>query len=178
MGFFKKIGGFVKKQVSFRNLVKTVKNFGSFIPVVGGVVSTVVGKLSDAHEAKVAEREQTAQAEQAQTDYNKAMQDAYAQGQSTVQAQETAKNVMVAKNPNIGEILTGAAGGALAGAGGVLAGSSQAGQAGATLVDNTMSVWLKRNWLKLVGGILGAALVIFFFTKMLKGGTRSISRRR
>ena len=152
MGFFKKIGGFVKKatkQISFKNLVKVA---GGFDPT--GIVSGI----SAQHEAKKQEQAQAQAEAQAQAQYNQQM----------AQAQ---------KNPNIGQILTGAAGGALSGAGQVLSGSTSAGVAGATLVENTTNAWFKRNWLKLVGGILGAVTVVFIFVKML-GSRKPTYRRR
>lgn len=152
MGFFKKIGGFVKKatkQVSFKNLVKVT---GGFDPT--GIVSGI----SAQHEAKKQEQAQAQADAQAQAQYNQQM-------------------ALQSKNPNIGEILTGAAGGALSGAGQVLAGSTSAGVAGATLVENTTNAWFKRNWLKLVGGILGTVTVFFIFVKML-GSRKPAYRRR
>lgn len=151
MGFFKKIGGFVKKatkQISFKNLVKVA---GGFDPT--GLVSDI----SAQHEAKKQEQAQA----QAQAQYD----------QQVLQAQAQAKN-----NPNIGEILIGAAGGALTGAGGVLSTSQTVGQVGANAVDTTANTWLKKNWLKLVGGILGTATVVFIFVKML--GSRKPNYRR
>lgn len=147
MGFFKKIGGFVKKatkQISFKNLVKVA---GSFDP------TGLVGTMQNAHYEKKAIAEQS----KAQADY-----DAQVAQQAQAQAQA------VAKNPNIGEILTGAAGGALSGAGQVLAGSTSAGQAGATLVDNTMTTWFKQNWLKVFGAVVGITLLIILVVRLTK----------
>jgi hypothetical protein len=148
MGFFKKIGGFVKKatkQVSFKNLVK-----------VGGMLDPtgLVSGMQNAHYEKKALQEQA-----------KAESDAIAQAQAQ------------ARNPNIGEILTGAAGGALSGAGNVLAGSTSAGQTGATLVDNTLSTWFKQNWLKVFGAVTGVTLLIILIVKLTKKN-HSTSRRR
>lgn len=148
MGFFKKIGGFVKKatkQISFKNLVKVA---GSFDP------TGLVGAMQNAHYEKKAIAEQS----KAQAEY-----DAQVAQQAQAQAQAVAKS-----NPNIGEILTGAAGGALTGAGNVLAGSTSAGQAGATLVDNTMSTWFKQNWLKVFGAVVGITLLIILVVRLTK----------
>lgn len=162
MGFFKKIGGFVKKatkQISFKNLVKVGTPLLGGIPLVGGLASNLVGTMQANHEAK---KEQQAYDNQV----------AEQQMQQAAQAQAIAR-----RNPNIGDILIGAGGGALTGAGQVLAGSTSAGQAGATLVDSTMTAWFKKNWLKLVGGILATVLVIFLFVKMLRGNKRTSKRR-
>jgi hypothetical protein len=138
MGFFKKIGSFVKKgakQISFKNLVKVGSSFDP---------TGIVGSLQSNHEAK----------KQAQND---------ARLQSDFEMQTLTRS-----NPNLGDILLGAGGGALSGAGQVLAGSTSAGSAGATLVDSTMSVWFQRNWLKLLGGVLGTVTVVVLFLKVLK----------
>lgn len=153
MGFFKKIGSFVKKatkQISFKNLVK-----------VGGMLDPtgLVGGMQDAHYQKKALREQA-----------KAEADARAQAQAQA-------NAMAKSSPNIGDILTGAAGGALTGAGNVLGGSATAGQAGATLVDNTLSTWFKQNWLKVFGAVTGVTLLIILIVKLTKKN-HSTSRRR
>ncbi len=151
MGFFKNIGKGIKKltkKIELKGLVKGIKNFGGFIPGVGGVVSGVIGQISDQHEAKKLAREQHAQ--------ELGMQQA-------VQAEAIRTG-----NPDIKDILNGAVGGALSGAGTVLAGSSQATDAGAKLVDGTMSTWLKTNWLKLVGFISAVTIFIVILVRVLK----------
>ena len=150
MGFFKKIGGFVKKatkQISFKNLVKV----GSAFDPTG-----IVSGMQASHEAQKQEKAQAQADAQAQAEYNATLQRA---------------------NVGIKDIANGALGGALSGAGNVLAGTPQAGQIGSTLVDNTANAWLKKNWLKLVGGILGTVTVVFVFVKML-GSKRPTYRRR
>ena len=149
MGFFKKIGGFVKKatkQISFKNLVKVG---GMFDPT--GLVSG----MQNAHYEKKALQEQ-----------------AKAEAEAMAQA-----NAMVKSSPNIGDVLIGAAGGALTSAGNVLGGSSTAGQAGATLVDNTLSTWFKQNWLKVFGTVTGVTLLVLLIVKLTKKN-HSTSRRR
>lgn len=157
MGFFKKIGGFVKKatkQISFKNLVK----------VAGGLDPTgLVGTMQNAHYEKKAIAEQR----KAQAQYD---------AQVAQQAQAQA-NAMAKSSPNIGDILTGAAGGALVGAGNVLGGSSTAVQTGATFVDNTLSTWFKQNWLKVFGAVTGVTLLIILIVKLTKKN-HSTSRRR
>ncbi|POS01586.1 hypothetical protein Q361_10946 [Flavobacterium croceum DSM 17960] len=151
MGFFKKIGQgikkFAKKNINFKSLVKV----GSMVDPSG-----IVSGLSAQHEQKKMEREQEAQAV------------------AEAQAYEAQ---MKSKNPNIGEILTGAAGGALSGAGQVLAGSTKAGEAGATLVESTTNAWFKRNWLKLVGAVLGATTVVVLFVRVLRPKRQGYRRR-
>lgn len=153
MGFFKKIGGFVKKatkQISFKNLAK-----------VGGMLDPtgLVSGMQNAHYEKKALQEQA-----------KAEADAMAQAQAQA-------NAMAKLSPNIGDILTGAAGGALTGAGNVLGGSTTAGQAGATLVDNTLSTWFKQNWLKVFGAVTGVTLLIILIVKLTKKKHSTLRRR-
>lgn len=150
MGFFKNVGKFVKKatkQVSFKNLVKVA---GKFDPT--GIVSG----MQASHEANKQERAQAQADAKALAEYNATLQ---------------------RENVGIKDIANGALGGALTGAGNVLAGTPQAGQIGSTLVDNTANAWLKKNWLKLVGGILGTVTVVFVFVKML-GSKKPTYRRR
>ena len=152
MGFFKKIGGFVKKatkQISFKNLVKIGAGFDP---------TGIVGGLQASHEAKKQEQA-----------------DAHAQAQAQAQYDQ---QIAMQKNPNIGEILTGGLGGALQGAGNVLAGSTSAGNTGATLIESTTNAWFKRNWLKLVGGVLGAVTVIMVFVKVMKPNNHRKTYRR
>ena len=176
MGFFKKIGSTIKKNVSFKNIVKVTSKFGSFIPIIGGPLSSVVGTLSDNHESKKFQRQQNEQQSLAQADYDKALQLAQSQGSTPSEAQKIASDVMVSRNPNIREVLTAGAGGALTSIGNVLGGSSTIGNTGATIVDSTISSWLKKNWLKMIGFILGSTTIIFIFIKIL--GNKSTKYRR
>lgn len=165
MGFFKKIGNFVKKatkQISFKNLVKIGTPLLGAIPLVGGQAQSIVSGLSEQHEAKKMEAQQ-------QAEYDAAVQ----------QQQASAANQQFAKqNPNFGEIMIGAAGGALQGAGNVLAPSQTVGQIGAKAVDSTLTEWLKKYWWKLALGVVGVALLIWGIMKMLRGGFRSNTLRR
>lgn len=159
MGFFKKIGKAIKKNVSFKNLVKIGTPLLGAIPIAGGMAQSLVSNMSEQHEANKQARQQELAQRQAQEEYNASL------------------SASKKQNPNIGEILIGGAGGALTGMGGVLAGSQAVGQIGATAVTNTTNTWLKQNWLKLVGGILGTVTVVFVFVKML-GGRKTPYRRR
>lgn len=150
MGFFKKIGGFVKKatkQISFKNLVKVAGNFDP---------TGMVSNLQAQHEAEKQERAQVRRDRKAQEEYN-----------ATLQREKI----------GVKDVINGALGGALDGAGNVIAGTQEAGQTGAKLVDSTLNAWLKKNWLKLVGGILGTVTVVFVFVKML-GSKKPTYRRR
>lgn len=153
MGFFKKIGNFVKKaakQVSFKNVVKIASGFDP---------SGIIGGMQAQHEQKKLD----AQAAAEQAAYDAQVAASGGGGGSIVN--------QMARNPNFGQIL----GGAMAGAGTVLA-SGQAGQvagaAGATLVDNTMSEWFKRNWLKVVGGAVLVIGLIVVAVRLGRGNRR------
>lgn len=52
MGFFKKIGKTIKKNVSFKNLVKVATPALGIIPIAGGFLQNTAEGLSAAHQAK------------------------------------------------------------------------------------------------------------------------------
>lgn len=151
MGFFKKItkgvGKAIKKNVNFKTLVKVGSKFDP---------SGLVGGMQEQYYAKKEQKEYEAQLanQQGATGF-------------VQMASMPVSNYQTARNPNFGEIMLGAAGGALAGAGGVLAGSTTAGQAGATLVDNTLMETLKKNWLKYLGILIAFVLVIVGLVKFV-----------
>jgi len=146
MGFFKKLGKGLKKNISFKNLVKVVGKAATFVPVVGDMAGGIIEGAQAAHYAKKEQRQAEAEAAAMMNQQPKGI-----------------INTMEAKNnPTFMDILQGAGGGALTGAGQVLAGSSTAGTAGATLVDSTLSEWFKKNWMKVVVGA-GALFGLIFF---------------
>lgn len=153
---------FVKKNVRFKTLVKGVAKFGSFIPVVGGIASQVTGQLSDQHEAKKAERQALAEAE---------AMNAQAMAQmSNTEKSELINNSMVqahATGKSIKEVLQGALGGALSGAGGVLAGDTSVVNATSNLADNTISETVKKNWPKYLAWLAAGALVVVGLVKFV-----------
>jgi len=161
MGFFKNIGKSIKKvtkQISFKNVVK----LGAMaVPGIGG---SIIGNLQAQHEQKKADAQAQADANRAQAEYN-AVQTKLALDSSLLT--NTANGTT--SNPNIGQILIGAAGGALAGAGGVLAPSQTTGQIGASAVDSTISEWFKKHIMHI--GI-GVSVIVAFFIFRGSGGSR------
>jgi hypothetical protein len=159
--FFKKIGKAIKKNVSFKNVVKGVSKFGSFIPVVGGFASQITGSLSDAHEAKKAERQALQEAE---------AMNAQAMAQmSNTQKTELVNNAVMtsqATGKSVKEILQGALGGALSGAGGVLAGDTNVVTATSNLADNTIMETIKKNWAKYLGILVVGTLLVVGAVKL------------
>lgn len=155
MGFFKNIGKAIKKNVSFKNLVKVATPVLGALPFVGGTVQNVVGGLSAAHEEKKA-------AERAQSEYDRQVAEANAQA---LQQQTLA--------------YAGQAVGAIAGAGaglfskgvteGVYNGASQGvkdglGTVGASVADSTIKAWFTKHWKHILIGlsVIGA---IYFIKK-------------
>ena len=139
MGFFKKIGNFVKKgvkQISFKNLVK-----------VGGMIDPtgLVGGMQNAHyEQKAArEAELAGRQEQAQMLQQQASQTATNAGQNF--------GAYMANKSIASDAIQGAIGGA-----------------GANVVDLTAKSWFSKHWQKLVIG-LGAVVTIIVLMRMRGG---------
>lgn len=142
MGMFSKL----KKKINLRNLVKTVGAVGSFVPVVGKFADKGVQIFNKVDQKRQAQK--------------------YAQAQANIQAVaesggSSAVASMMKSDPNIGDILMGGAGGALAGMGQVLGGSTTAGQAGASVVQNTLKEWFKQHWWKVAIGVTILGGVIY-----------------
>lgn len=169
MGFFSSIGSFIKKNVTFHNLVKVAGTVVSMIPVVGGVVSSVIGNMQDQHDAGVAQREADAQQAQAQS-IPTGLPAGSPPPLSQMAVAATAKG-----GATIGDILSGAGAGALIGAGNVLGGTNKAGEAGATLADSTMVAWVKLHKQAL---LMGAAGLFGLFFLLRPHGASPVKTRR
>lgn len=154
MGFFKKIGAgvkkFAKKNVNFKTLVK----YGSMVDPSG-----LAGGIQAQHQAKKEAKEMERQ---------EALSN-----QSAVE--NFANNETSRKNPNFMDILTAGGAGALTSIGQTLGGSTTAGQAGASLVDSTLTAWLKANWWKVLLGLSVVGGIIYF---AVRRGNKGYSRRR
>lgn len=159
MGFFKKafkgIGKGIKKigkQVSFKNLVKIGAGFDP---------TGIVSGMQANHEAKKEERLALAQME--------AENLAMAQMSNTEKV-EALNNQMVnatlVRGTGIRDVLTGALGGALSGAGGILAGDTTVVNATSNLADNTIMATLKKNAWKYLGILLVGTLIIIGTVKL------------
>lgn len=153
MGFFKNIGKAIKKNVSFKNLVKVATPIMGAIPIVGGTVQNISQKLQDAHEAKK-------QAQNAQSEYDRQVAEANAEALK-MQALQTAGQTVGAVANAGGQIFAkSVTEGAYAGLG---TGAQQGlGTIGAEVADSTIVAWLKKHWKHILIGlsVIGAIYLI------------------
>lgn len=173
MGFLKK----ALKKIKLRGTLKAVMGVASLIPVVGSYVDKAkkfvdkTGLLEkkknraiqegNEEQAKVFDR----QLQEVKSQEESAKQEAYAALPENREPQTFAKSG--GGGINIRDILNGALGGALNGAGVAIAGTDVAGNAGATMADSTLSAWIKKN-IALVISVAGTLIL----------GTVLLSRRR
>ncbi|KRD57701.1 hypothetical protein ASE40_15160 [Flavobacterium sp. Root935] len=158
MGFFKKIGTAIKKNVSFKNLVKVATPIMGAIPFVGGTVQNISQNLQDAHEAKKANK-------QAEEEYNKQM--ALNTASQAVGAVANAGSQIFAKAVTTG-INDGLSTGFVQGSG----------QVGATVVSSTIKVWFQRNWKIVLGAVAGLIALIWFLRRDRNNSGRRVARKR
>jgi hypothetical protein len=158
MGFFKKIGTAIKKNVSFKNLVKVATPIMGAIPFVGGAVQNISQNLQDAHEAKKANNA-------AQAEYNN--QQALAVASQTAGAVANAGSQIFAKAVTTG-INDGLSAGFVQGSG----------QVGATVVSSTIKVWFQRNWKIVLGAVAGLIALIWFLRRDRNNSGRRVARKR
>ena len=137
MGFFKKIGKAIKKNVSFKNLVKIATPIMGAIPIVGGSLQNISEGAQAAHQAKKDARD-------AQNEYDRQVaeakaqaleQQAYTTAGQTVGAVANAGGNMFAKAVTEGAY-AGLSNGAKQGLGTV----------GAEVADHTLAAWFKKHW--------------------------------
>jgi len=158
MGFFKKIGTAIKKNVSFKNLIKVATPIMGAIPFVGGTVQNISQNLQDAHEAKKANNA-------AQAEYNNQL--AIASASQTTGAIANAGANIFAKS-----VATGINDGLSAG---FVEGS---GQVGATVVTSTIKVWFQRNWKIVIGAVAGLIALIWFIRRDRNNTGKRVAKRR
>ncbi|KAF2338205.1 MULTISPECIES: hypothetical protein [Flavobacterium] len=158
MGFFKKIGTAIKKNVSFKNLVKVATPIMGAIPFVGGTVQNISQNLQDAHEAKKANK-------QAEEEYNKQL--ALNTASQTVGAVANAGSQIFAKAVTTG-INDGLSTGFVQGSG----------QVGATVVSSTIKVWFERNWKIVLGAVAGLIALIWFLRRDSNNSGKRVARKR
>lgn len=158
MGFFKKIGTAIKKNVSFKNLIKVATPIMGAIPFVGGTVQNISQNLQDAHEAKKANNA-------AQAEYNNQLAIASA-SQATGAIANAGANIF-AKS-----VATGINDGLSAG---FVEGS---GQVGATVVTSTIKVWFQRNWKIVIGAVAGLIALIWFIRRDRNNTGKRVAKRR
>jgi hypothetical protein len=158
MGFFKKIGNAIKKNVSFKNLVKVATPIMGAIPFVGGAVQNISQNLQDAHEAKKANNA-------AQAEYNNQVALATA-GQAVGAVAGAGANIFgqaVMNGVNDG-LSTG-----------LVQGS---GQVGATVLTSTIKVWFQRNWKILLGAVAGLIALIWLIRRDRNNTGKRVAKRK
>lgn len=165
MGFFKNIGKAIKKNVSFKNLVKVATPIMGAIPFVGGTVQNISEKLQESHEAKKAQQN-------AQNEYDRqvaeqqaqfAQQQAYQLAGQTVGAVANAGSQLFAKSVTEGAYA------------GLSTGSKQGlGTVGAEIADSTITAWFKKHWKHILIGlsVIGLIYLINQHNKPKKRVTR------
>ncbi|WP_286968249.1 hypothetical protein [Flavobacterium sp. UBA4854] len=153
MGFFKSIGKAIKKNVSFKNLVKVATPIMGAIPIVGGAVQNISQNLQDSHEAKKA-------AQNAQNEYDRQVAEQLAQQKANEAYQIAGQTVGAVANSG-GQIFAKAVTeGAYAGLG---TGAQQGlGTVGAEVADSTIKAWFKKHWKHILIGlsVVGAIYLI------------------
>ncbi|WP_406843564.1 hypothetical protein [Flavobacterium soyae] len=172
MGFFKKIGKAIKKNVSFKNLVKVATPLMGAIPIVGGLAQNISENAQAAHQAK-----KDAQALKAQGDYQ-AAQDAEMRAQALqVQVASVAGQGAGAVMKSAGEVFTKAVtDGAYDG---VSNGVKQSlGNAGADIADHTISAWFKKHWKHILIGLSVIGLIYLIYKQMNNNKRRRPYGRR
>lgn len=168
MGFFKKIGQSIKKNVSFKNLVKVATTAVGFVPGVGGIAQQVIGKVTDAVEAKKLAKEAEKQGKQAEADYWNAQTKALEQSSAnTVGAVANVGANMFGK-----AVMTGVNDGLSAG---FVEGS---GQVGSTIVTSTIKVWFNKNWKIVIGAVAGLIALIWFIRRDRNNTGKRVAKRR
>lgn len=166
MGFFKNIGKAIKKNVSFKNLVKIATPIMGAIPIVGGTVQNISEGLQASHQAKK-------DAQNAQNEYDRQVAEANALALQQ-QAYSTAGQAVGAiANAGTSMFAKGITEGAYAGLG---SGAQQGlGTVGAEIADSTISAWFKKHWKHILIG-LSVIGVIYLINKHNKP-KRGVRRR-
>lgn len=165
MGFFKNIGKAIKKNVSFKNLVKVATPIMGAIPFVGGAVQNTVQGLSAAHQAKKdAEAQNNAQA-------------VYDAEQLRVQTlQYAGQQVGAIANAGASMFAKGITEGAYNGAStGVKDGL---GTVGAEVADSTIKAWFQKHWKHILIALSVVGAIYLIKKQMDKNPRRRVQRRR
>lgn len=168
MGFFKKIGQSIKKNVSFKNLVKVATTAVGFVPGVGGIAQQVIGKVTDAVEAKKMAKQAEAEGKQAEADYWNAQTKALEQSSANTVGAVAGAGANIFGKAVVSGINDGLSTGAIQGAG----------QVGATVVSSTIKVWFQRNWKIVLGAVAGLIALIWFLRRDRNNSGRRVARKR
>lgn len=170
MGFFKKIGKAIKKNVSFKNLVKVATPIMGAIPFVGGTLQNVSEGLQASHQAKK-------DAENAQNEYDRQVAEAKAEQLKQQTLAYAGQNVGAVVGASAGMFSKSIAEGAYDGAS---AGFKQGlGTVGAEVADSTIVAWFKKHW-KHILLALAALGAIYLIRKnnQNNSGRKRVSGRR
>ena len=165
MGFFKKIGKAIKKNVSFKNLVKIATPIMGAIPFVGGMAQNLSQGLQDTHQAK---KDAKAQGDaQAQYDAQMQQQQVNAYAGQVVGAVANAGTQMFAKG-----ITEGAYAGASTGF------QNGLGTVGANVADSTIKAWFTKHWKHILIGLSVVGAIWLIKKQMDNNGRRRVPARR
>lgn len=170
MGFFKNIGKAIKKNVSFKNLVKVATPIMGAIPIVGGAVQNISQKLQDSYEAKKAQQS-------AQNEYDRQVAEQQAQLAQQQAYQIAGQTVGAVANAGGQIFAKGVTEGVYAGLG---SGTQQGlGTIGAEVADSTIKAWFKKHWKHILIGlsVIGALYLIKKHNDD-KNPRRRVQRRR
>ncbi|MET3025928.1 hypothetical protein ABXT06_04570 [Flavobacterium sp. UW10123] len=168
MGFFKKIGQSIKKNVSFKNLVKVATTAVGFVPGFGGIAQQAIEKVTDSVEARKQQKRAEAEGKQAEADAwsakAKQLEQQLADGTGAIVnagSNMFAKSVVKGVNDGLSD--------------GVVQAS---GQIGATVVSSTIKVWFERNWKIVIGAVAGLIALIWFLRRDRNNSGRRVARKR
>jgi hypothetical protein len=162
MGFFKKIGTAIKKNVSFKNLVKVATPLLGAIPIAGGFVQNTVQGLSDANQAK--------------KDAKNAQQQADAQAQQNQVLAYAGQNIGAVANAGASMFAKGVTEGAYAGVNtGVTTGL---GVVGADVADSTIKAWFTKHWKHILIGLSVVGAIYLIKKQMDNKNPRNRARTR
>jgi hypothetical protein len=156
MGFFKKIGQSIKKNVSLKNVLKIAAPLMSAVPVVGSLAGDMIQNGLDARQAQKDN-------ENLQSEYNKQL--------LTQTASKVVQPLAQAVTQNFGNaVLEGAYSGVSNGV------KSSFAKTGVTLADSVVKQWFLTHWKWLAGA--GALILGLIFWRMSgnKQGARRVKR--
>ena len=166
MGFFKSIGKAIKKNVSFKNLVKVATPILGAVPFVGGTLQNVSEGLQASHQAKK-------DAQNAQNEYDRQVAEQQAQLLQQQAYQTAGQAVGAVANAGTNLFAKSITEGAYAG---LSTGTQQGlGIVGAEVADSTIKAWFKKHWKHILIG-LSVIGVIYLINKHNKPKRRATRR--
>lgn len=169
MGFFKNIGKAIKKNVSFKNLVKVATPVMGAIPFVGGTVQNISEGLQASHQAKKDAK--------AMKDENARLQaEADAEAMRVQTLQYVGKSAGAVADAGLQMLSKGIVEGSYAG---VSTGVKQGlGTVGAEVADSTIKAWFTKHWKHILIGLSIVGCIYLIKKQMDKNPRRRATRRR